>query len=221
MKKILTTGIITGFALFPVAASAHQHAIYEIGGVQYSFVVGSLNEPIAVDDNTGVDFRVSMVGHEEMSANDHHGEGGVVTGLENSLKVELVAGEKKKTLDLVPTWGEGGSYYAKFYPTVATTLSYRFFGTIEGTPVDLVFTCRADGATAAEEGEKAISDGVKQISKSGGFGCPREKASLGFPEESASVADVGGDTGTAKAIALAALALAAGGFLLGVMRRRS
>jgi hypothetical protein len=188
---------VTGIALlaFPFTASAHQHAVYEIGGHTYEFVVGSLGEPIAVDDKTGVDFRVT-------------GDGKPEGGHENTLKVELIAGDKKKTLDLSPTYNTPGSYYAKYYPTVATTLQYRIFGTIKDTPIDLTFTCRAEGAEAADEGEKEISEGVRQISKSGGFGCPAEKSSLGFPEESAAIVSVARESGSARGIAVAGLALA-------------
>lgn len=206
------------FAL-PFATSAHQSAVYEIGGEQYQFVIGSLGEPIAVDDRTGVDFRVSMPERLTMGATDHHAAGGAVPGLENTLKVELIAGDKKKVLDLAPVYNTPGSYSAKFYPTVATTLSYRFFGTVNGVSVDLTFTCRAEGAEGANEGEKQISEGVKQISKTGGFGCPAEKESLGFPEDSAAIAETSSMIGSVRSLAVAALAIAAISLALNVRRR--
>jgi hypothetical protein len=205
----------------PFTASAHQVAVFEIGGSQYQFVVGSLNEPIAVDDNTGFDFRVSMPGHESMSANEHHGAGGAVTGLEETLQVELIAGDKRKTFDLTPVHGAPGSYFAKFYPTVATTLSYRVFGTLNNTAIDLTFTCRAEGAEGANEGEKEISAGVKQLSKVGGFSCPAEREALGFPEESAPIAEVSSTASTANGMSVAGLALGAAALAIGFMRRRS
>ena len=36
---------------------AHQRALFNIDGKDYLFVIGSLNEPVSVDDKTGVDFR--------------------------------------------------------------------------------------------------------------------------------------------------------------------
>lgn len=220
MKKI-TAGAIGLLALVgPFVASAHQVAVFEIGGEQYQFVVGSLNEPVAVDDKTGVDLRVSMPAHASMGATDHHAAGGAVAGLENTLKVELIAGDKKKVLDLSPVYNTPGSYSAKFYPTVATTLSYRFFGTVNETPIDLTFTCRAEGTEGANEGEKEISEGVKQVSKTGGFGCPAEKDTLGFPEESASIAGVAGSASTARSLAIAALAVAVISLAATFRRRR-
>ncbi len=207
--NILKYGLPAFLALaLPLTASAHQHAVYEIGGETYEFTIGSLGEPIAVDDRTGVDFRVSKPGHASAPDADHHEAGSAVSGLENSLKVELIAGDKKKVLELDPVYNTPGSYSAKFYPTVATTLQYRIFGTIEDTPIDLTFTCRAEGADAADEGAKEVSQGVRQISKSGGFGCPAEKSSLGFPEASAAIAEVAQESGSSRGIAVAGLALA-------------
>lgn len=221
MKKKYIGAAALIAAMLPLTTYAHQHAVYEIGGEKYEFVVGSLGEPITVDDMTGVDLRVSMPEHAAMGDTDHHAEGGAVTGLENALQVELIAGDTKKIFELSPKYNTPGAYTAKFYPTVATTLSYRFLGTIRDTPVDLVFTCRAEGAENAEEGEKEISPGVKQISKTGGFGCPSEKEELGFPEESIPVVDVANDARSARTFSFVALSLAALALLVGFVRRRN
>jgi hypothetical protein len=39
-------------------AFAHERQLYTIGGQDYLIVIGSLNEPIIVDDKSGVDLRV-------------------------------------------------------------------------------------------------------------------------------------------------------------------
>lgn len=224
MKKYLALVPLLAAVLLPTTASAHQQAVFNIGGTEYRFVVGSLNEPIAVDDKTGVDLRVSLVGHEAMGANDHHAEGGAVAGLEKDIKVELLAGEAKKTLDLSPVYNTPGSYKAMFVPTLATTISYRFFGTLHGTPIDLTFTCRAEGEDAANEGEKEIAEGVTQVSKTGGFGCPQKKESLGFPEESASVVALTDAAGSASTKGSWALGLSVAALILGALaasRKRS
>lgn len=221
MQKKTISVLVAVLAFFPLAASAHQHATFDIGGTQYDFVVGSLNEPVTVDDKTGVDFRVTSGGHMEMADDgDMEPAGGKpAVGLEGKLKVELIAGDKKKVLDLSPLYNTPGSYKAPFYPTVATTLAYRFFGEINGTPVDLTFTCRAEGADAVEEGEKEISTGVKQILKGGGFGCPSAKEDLGFPEKSVSLNALKEDKTSEIAIVIAVLGILLAGFAL--MRRRS
>ncbi len=197
---------LAAFLALPFLASAHEQQVFDIGGEEYRFVVGSLNEPIVVDDKTGVELRVSLVGHEDMAADDHHGAGGAVLGLEEDLQVELIAGDKKKVLALSPTYGTPGSYKAPFFPTVPTTLSYRFFGKIDETPVDIIFTCSQVGHTEAKEDTSRveISPGVVRTFKTGAFGCPAAKEDMGFPEQSASLLSLEAKVGNAKAISLIA-----------------
>lgn len=213
------TAILISFVLMlalPLAAGAHQHATYTIGGKDYSIVIGSLNEPIVVDDKTGLDLTVAETGSAMSHADDGHDEAGsAVTGLEETLKVELIAGEKKLVQELSPAYGKPGSYKTTFYPTVATTFSYRLFGTINDTPVDLLFTCTPEGATRAEDDHtaKQISEGVVQTSIGGGFGCALEKEALGFPEQSASLANLA----SSSSAGLWAVLIGAVGVLLGLL----
>ncbi len=44
------------FSINSQIAFAHQRALYNIGGKDYLFVIGSQNEPVFVDDKSGVDF---------------------------------------------------------------------------------------------------------------------------------------------------------------------
>jgi hypothetical protein len=218
-RTALLITFVLMFAL-PFAASAHQHATYTIGGENYNFVVGSLNEPIVVDDKTGLDLTVTKGGgHMTMSADGDMDEpsGPVtpVTGLEETLKVELIAGDKKLTQDISPVYGKLGSYKTTFYPTVATTFSYRIFGEINKTPVDITFTCLPEGATRAADDHtsKQISEGVTQTSIGGAFGCAMEKEALGFPEQSASLANLA----SASSAGLWAVLIGAAGVLLGLL----
>lgn len=179
-------------------ALAHEHHTFRIGDHEYGFTVGSLNEPVYVDDKTGVDLRIERMGGEKQESHGHaaaadaHDEGTPVTGLEKTLKVELIAGDRKRVLDLAPAYGAPGSYKAPFYPTVATTLTYRVFGELEGTPVDLSFTCNPAGhpATPEDTTEVSMGEGVTRIHKAGAFGCPRPKSDAGFPEPAASLRDL-------------------------------
>jgi hypothetical protein len=181
MKKTIIGGLMAVMLILPLSVDAHESQVFEVNGVQYKFVIGSLNEPVVVDDKTGVDLRIS----ENLSGNP-------VEGLGETLKVELIAGDKKKTLDLSPVYNTPGSYKAPFFPTVATTLSYRVFGTLNETPIDLTFSCSPAGHTAATENTERIevSDKVFRVSKTGSYGCPQPKADFGFPEVSASVVDM-------------------------------
>lgn len=225
MKKTISILTLSVLTLIPMMASAHGHTEFEINGAEYGFVVGSLNEPVTVDDKTGVDLRITKMGavsagghHDE----DEHGAGTPVAGLEETLKVELIAGDKKKTLELSPVYNTPGAYKAPFYPTIATTLSYRVFGTIEGTPFDYTFTCNpaGHGEVADDTSRVQVSDKVVRTLKTGTFGCPVEKAEMGFPEMSASVVELQKQSGNSGMIGWGSAAIALVALAVAFLRRR-
>ena len=80
-------------------------------------------------------------------ANDGHAARAGVTGLANSLVVEVThlgadmsdSGVARR-MALSPLPGERGGYVAPFIPTVPGPYRFRFVGTIEGLPVDETFT---------------------------------------------------------------------------------
>jgi hypothetical protein len=161
---------------------AHQRALFNINGQDYLFVIGSLNEPVSVDDKTGVELRAmypDISNPTDSSANGTQ----PVTGLEGSLNVEILAGDKNLTSNLEPAFGELGSYESEpFYPTIATTYDYRIYGDINGTAFDVTFSCNPAGGEAAQSDNSTvqISEGVERKALLGGFGCPTER--IGFPE---------------------------------------
>lgn len=183
---------IVGFAgafllAIPMYAGAHERQLINIGGIDYLFVVGSLGEPIVVDDKTGVDLRVQTADPQDPTNSAALGAKPVL-GLEQALKVEIIAGDKKKAFDLTTVYGTLGSYKAVFFPTVKTGLTYHFTGAINNTPVDLSFSCAPEGSNAVEDKtEVALGDGVKRTYKNGQFGCPLGKDELGFPEDAMTV----------------------------------
>jgi hypothetical protein len=173
-------------SLVPVSmpqAFAHERQLYTIGGQDYLIVIGSLNEPIFVDDKSGVDLRVLRA--DPNNPMNSSAEGAApVEGLEETVQVELAAGNNTRVLQLEPAFGEPGAYEAPFYPTVATTISYRLFGTINNTPVDLTFTCAPTGeaGAVADNSTVQVSEGVVRKGIEGGFGCPAPVTDAGFPE---------------------------------------
>lgn len=198
--KVLSNSLMIGtLVMLPLAASAHEHQTFTIGDKIYEFGIGSLNEPVAVDDKSGVELSVTLTepegGTDHDDAVEH--EGTPVTGLEQTLKVEVIAGDKKKTLDLSPVYGEAGSYKAVFIPTVQTTFTYRVFGTINNTAVNLSFACNPAGHAKAADwtGSEKISDGVTKIATKGAFGCPGAKEDLGFPEPSSTIVSLSKGSG--------------------------
>jgi hypothetical protein len=176
------TGLVSLFSVTP-QAFAHERQLYTIGGQDYLIVIGSLNEPIFVDDKSGVDLRVLRA--DPNNPMNSSAEGAApVEGLEETVQVELAAGNNTRVLQLEPAFGEPGAYEAPFYPTVATTITYRLFGTINNTPVDLTFACTPTGeaGAAADNSTVQISEGVVRKSIEGGYGCPAPLTDAGFPE---------------------------------------
>jgi hypothetical protein len=149
-QSLLMFGTIAAAAILLLSlnsqiALAHQRALYTIDGKDYLFVIGSLNEPVSVDDKTGVDFRGIWPNATDPTNSQANGTQ-PITGLENSLKVEISAGDKNMTSGLEPAFGELGSYESKtFYPTIETTYSFRIFGDINGTNFDQTFSCNPAG----------------------------------------------------------------------------
>ncbi len=197
MKKIITSISVSAIGLCMLAAanlaSAHAHYTYLINGKTYNFVVGSLNEPLIVDDKSGLDLTVTQGGGMPTMGPDGDMDGppaaaAPVSGLDKTLKVEMSAGGQKKVFDLAPAYGKPGGYTTTFFPTVPTTFTYRLFGTLSNVPIDLSFTCSPAGNAQTPDDTAAIkiSDKVTQTLKSGVFGCAEAKSDYGFPETAAS-----------------------------------
>jgi hypothetical protein len=151
--------------------------------------IGMLDEPSLVDKASGVELMVAL--HDEHGATHHddgdgdeHEDGTPVTGLEATLKVDVIAAGKTKTLSFTPAWGEPGSYGAMFVPTANTTYAFRVYGKINNTDVDLTYTCNPAGHPQSPEDttEKKLSDDVTQVSHAGAFGCPIALETVTFPD---------------------------------------
>jgi hypothetical protein len=179
----LVLAALISFVSVTPQAFAHERQLYTIAGQDYLFVVGSLNEPIFVDDKTGVYLRVLTPDPSDPMNSNANGTA-PVEGLEETLQVELGAGNVTKVLQFEPAFGEPGTYEAPFYPTVATTITYRIFGTINNAPVDLTFTCSPAGEAGdvADNSTVQISEGVVRKGIEGGYGCPAPLTDVGFPE---------------------------------------
>jgi hypothetical protein len=191
----ITTAVVVVFLVAGTVTTpifAHQRQLFTIGDQDYLMIIGSLNEPVFVDDKSGLDFRVLQADPSDpMNSN---AEGATpVEGLEESLQVEVAAGDKKMVQEIEPAFGEPGLYETSFYPTVATTISYRIFGDINDTPVNLTFTCTPAGEAGAAPSNttETISDGVVRKGIAGGFGCPESRSEAGFPEPYTSNAEMG------------------------------
>jgi hypothetical protein len=164
-------------------ASAHQRKLFTIDDKDYLFVVGSIGEPLFVDDKSGVTFSAFWPDPSDpLNSNANSTE--PIEGLENMLKVEISAGDKNKTLAFEPAFGGIGVYEAVFVPTIEATYNYTLFGNINGTDFRETWTCSPAGESvlAQDNSTVQISTDVTRKGVSGSFGCPQSRDSIGFPE---------------------------------------
>lgn len=192
--------IICCFLLtFSLTSPAHQRFLYHIGEKDYQFIVGSLNEPVVIDDKTGVELFVSLAPiNDPLNFSPDTPE--PIEGLERTLKVAVGNQKKIKILEFTPIHGKPGAYSALFYPTQPGIFSYRIFGSLHHIPIDLVFACNADPKAHQTEDSTviSISEGVTQKYKAGSFACPIAKNDLGIPDTSASLLELQTEIQTLK-----------------------
>ena len=165
-------------------AFAHQRQLFTIGDKDYLFVVGSLGEPLYIDQKSGVDFSAFWPDPSD-PVNSRANGSRPIEGLENMLKVEVVAGDKNKTFDFEPAFMNPGHYEAPFFPTVETTYNYTLFGVINGTNFRATWTCSpagGEGTLISNNSTVEISPNVTRKSMMGSFGCPQPLSEAGFPE---------------------------------------
>lgn len=223
MKTITVGSLLAILLALPLSASAHAHAVYKIGDSTYEIVIGSLNEPIAVDDKTGLDLRLMKCVRPTCAATrsadgkmDGPAAGTPVLDASESLKFEISAGSVKKTMDIAPQYGKPGAYSAPFYLTVPTTYTYRIFGTLNDTEVDLSFSCAAEATHSDTDTEsQEVAPGVVLLSKGGAFGCPKDKTTLGFPEKAESLHALSMENNSTNTLAMAALVFGLIGMVTG------
>jgi hypothetical protein len=164
--------------------SAHQKQLYTIGKNQYLFVAGFLNEPVYVDDKSGVDFYAYTPDPKDPMSEDSNLTK-PIENLQDSLKVEVSAGPNTKILDLEPDEDQPGHYTASFIPDVETTYNFRFFGNLSGSPLSFEYSC-SPGAVSEDvmisNTTQKISNNVTRNGIIGGYECPSPRSDGEFPE---------------------------------------
>jgi hypothetical protein len=180
----LATVLVFSSVLATQNVIAHEERLYTIGDKDYWITVGSINEPVFIDDKSGAEAFIALADPADPLNSDSNGTTNV-DGLEKTLKFEISAGDKKKELQVEPAWQDPGHYEATFYPTIETTYNYRLFGTMNNVSISFDFQC-VPGGVGEEESQdnttKQISEGVTLKALRGGFGCPESRADAGFPE---------------------------------------
>jgi len=188
---VASTILLATPAVFVLQTSyAHQIALYSINGKDYLMEVEWANEPVSIDDKTNVILTVVSPNVADPTNPEANGTQ-PITGLENPLKIDILAGNKTLVSGLEPAFGELGVYESKtFYPTISTTFSFRVYGEINGTSFDNTFGCNPIlGEDAPPDNSTIkISNGIERKALIGGLECPEERT--GFPEPYTSQNDV-------------------------------
>ena len=140
---------------------------------EYQLVVGFITEPAYEGEKNAVSLRVSKLATEDDQEHGHasgshsdapqsvtsglmqdfgdqghdEAEAVPVEGLESAVQVEVthVPSDVSRTMDLRSVWGEPGHYAADLIPTSPGHYRFRFFGSIEGDPIDAIFDSRSGG----------------------------------------------------------------------------
>ncbi len=190
---------LVGF--LPTLASAHETR--DVAGGKYHLVVGFLDEPPFTGFKNSLDLRVSDNALPSPAAGETATNG--VEGLESTLQAEIIYGDQKKSLTLVPRFRTPGAYNAWVIPMAGGDYSFHIFGTINGDAIDETFTSSPEGFSAVQDA-----------------------ASIQFPQQSARTGTVagtiaGGDTsgtGSDDVFGGFAAGLAVGAAGLWLLRRR-
>lgn len=182
--SIATILVLSSTGILQNMAFAHQRQLFTIGDKDYLFVVGSIGEPLYVDQKSGVELFAYWPDPSDPVNSQANGTK-PIEGLESMLKVDVSAGDKNRTLDFEPAFRDPGHYEASFFPTVETTYNYTVFGNISGTAFNATWTCNPGGGESAPVSDNStveISPNVTRKSIMGGFGCPQPVSDAGFPE---------------------------------------
>ena len=182
--SIATILVLSSTGILQNMAFAHQRQLFTIGDKDYLFVVGSIGEPLYVDQKSGVELFAYWPDPSDPVNSQANGTK-PIDGLESMLKVDVSAGDKNRTLDFEPAFRDPGHYEASFFPTVETTYNYTVFGNINGTSFNATWTCSPGGGESAPVSDNStveISPNVTRKSIMGGFGCPQPVSDAGFPE---------------------------------------
>ena len=119
--------------LIPGFSSAFGHTLDSVGN--YRLEIGWMNEPIVSGETNGIELFVSPLEPGVDLKNQVFKNG--VTGLEKTLKMQLVFEDHKIILPLEPDHNIPGKYYAFVNPTIAGYYQANILGTIEETAVSL------------------------------------------------------------------------------------
>jgi hypothetical protein len=120
--------VISGFS-----GVAFGHTVDSVG--EYRVEIGWMNEPIVSEETTAIEFYVSPL-ESGLELEDQIFKNGI-TGLQKTIKIQLVFKDENITLNLSPDHDTPGKYHAFVTPTVSGYYQANILGTIIDTPISL------------------------------------------------------------------------------------
>jgi hypothetical protein len=112
---------------------AYAHTIDSVG--EYRLEIGWMNEPVVSGETNGIELFVSPFNSNLPLEEQEFKDG--ITGLEKTLKIQLVLNEDKITLPLKTDHNIPGKYYAFVDPTVSGFYQANILGSVKDTTVSL------------------------------------------------------------------------------------
>ncbi len=128
MAFLLAAVVVVG-----ASGTVLAHTVDSVG--PYRLEIGWMNEPVVSGHTNAIEIYVSPM-EPGLDLEEQAFSNGV-TGLEDTLRLDLVRKDKSITLSLVPDHNIPGKYYAFVYPTVSAFYQTNLSGMIKDTPISL------------------------------------------------------------------------------------
>ena len=125
--------VILSLIIPGLLGTAFGHTIDSVD--KYRLEIGWMNEPVVSGETNGIELFVSPL-EPKLELKEQKFKDGI-SGLEKSLKMQLLYKEEKITLFLSPDHNIPGKYYAFVNPTVSGFYQANILGNIGETPVSL------------------------------------------------------------------------------------
>lgn len=127
-------GVLVVLLLIPgLSGLAYAHTVDSVG--EYRVEIGWMNEPVVSNETNAIELYISPL-EPSLELEEQEFKNGV-SGLEKTLKMELVYKTEKITLPLSSDHNISGKYYAFVNPTISGFYQANVLGTIANTPISL------------------------------------------------------------------------------------
>lgn len=180
------------FLLAATDASAHRKILYRIGDKVFAVNIGVVSRELVsvVDQMVALQIRVAEADETSGRWPDFQSTATTrfVPNIHETLRVEAIFGNERKTLPLFPAQErvDVPSAFFPFLPTAPGRYVFRLSGTINAIPIDIEIPCNPAGhitdSTSDDNIQRQLSGEVTQLSVTGSIACPESNSTVSFPE---------------------------------------